>query len=150
MLPSIWYESTMMNSIINQSFFIAYEFEKDTKNLIDNYLFFRYPKNSDGFKINNNFIQSNYLLNPLCSNKSYDHTNAYKDDRIYFDKENWFINLDYHYRELVNTSEDLFTKISLAHLNVENDGNINKTFITFSQQYIKYNDRHYMINIIFF
>ena len=150
MLPSIWYESTMMNSIINQSFFIAYEFEKDTKNLIDNYLFFRYPKNSDGFKINNNFIQSNYLLNPLCSNKSYDHTNAYKDDRIYFDKENWFINPDYHYRELVNTSEDLFTKISLAHLNVENDGNINKTFITFSQQYIKYNDRHYMINIIFF
>ena len=150
MLPSIWYESTMMNSIINQSFFIAYEFEKDTKKLIDNYLFFRYPKNSDGFKINNNFIQSNYLLNPLCSNKSYDHTNAYKDYRIYFDKENWFINLDYHYRELVNTSEDLFTKISLAHLNVENDGNINKTFITFSQQYIKYNDRHYMINIIFF
>ena len=38
----------------------------------------------------------------------------------------------------------------MAHLNVESDGNINKTFISYSQQYIKHNNRNYIINLIFF
>ena len=150
MYPSIFYESVMINSIINQSFFIAYEFNRETKDLINNYLFFRYPKNSDGFKINNNFIPCNHLLNPLVDNKEHNHINSNNNDRVYFKYENWFINPDYVFRKFVNTNEDLFTKISLAHLNVENDGNINKTFVTYSQQFLKYNERYYMVNIIFF
>ena len=51
-----------MNSIINQSFFIAYEFENDT--IKNDTLFFRFPKNSDGFIVNDNFAPNNYLLNP--------------------------------------------------------------------------------------
>ena len=150
MIPSIWYESLMTNSIINQSFFMAYEFNPETRNLTDSYLFFRYPKNSDGFKINNNFIPSNHLLNPLINNSCHNHSNAFHSDRIYFKFENWFINPDYFFRHFLDTDEDLYTRISLAHLNVENDGNINKTFITYSQQMLKYNDRYYIVNIVFF
>ena len=72
MFPHIWYESFLMNSIINQSFFIAYEFEnksipygegvEETMRNVNNYIFFRFPKNSDGFTINNNFVPNNYLL----------------------------------------------------------------------------------------
>ena len=51
MFPHIWYESFQMNSIINQSFFLAYEF--DNNEIKNDVLFFRFPKNSDGFTINN-------------------------------------------------------------------------------------------------
>ena len=44
----------------------------------------------------------------------------------------------------------MVTNISFAHLNQENDGDINKTFITYSQQYIKYDNRNFIINIIFY
>ena len=149
MFPHIWYESFQMNSIINQSFFLAYEFENnEIKNDI---LFFRFPKNSDGFTINNNFVPNNYLLNPQVE-KSFDEQEFFKA-RInnYMQDKNWFSILDYFFRRTINISEtDLLTNISLAHLNVESDGNINKTFISYSQQYIKHNNRNYIINLIFF
>ena len=159
MFPHIWYESFLMNSIINQSFFIAYEFEnksipygegveetmRNVKN--NNRLFFRFPKNSDGFTINNNFVPNNYLLNPLVDNYRFSNDIFALN---YYPDSNWFVNIDYNFRYSINTKEDLLTNISLAHLNLESDGDINKTFITYSQQYIKYKERNYIINIIFF
>ena len=153
MFPHIWYESLMMNTIINQSFFVAYEFEPESRLLMSEdapHLFFRYPKNSDGFKINNNFIPNHHLLNPAIDIQSYGHYIMDDTDRNYYSFESWFINPDYTFRELLDVDQDLFSKISLAHMNVENDGNINKTFVTYSQQYLKYDNRHYIVNILFF
>ena len=151
MFPLIWYESLLMRSIINQSFFIAYEFveEEGSRYINDsaNSFFFRYPKNSDGFTIKNNFVPNNYLLNPLVSNEEFSYPEPTDN---YYEYENWFHVIDYNFRKSVNIEEDLFTNISLAHLNIENDGDINKTFISFSQQYIKHDDRYYIFNIIFF
>ena len=160
MFPHIWYESFLMNSIINQSFFIAYEFERNVskneeeeeieiKILSNDKLFFRFPKNSAGFTINNNFVPNNYLLNPLVEVGDYGRDHMNKENNFFYE-ENWFKILDYDFRKSINLDEDLLTNISLAHLNLESDGNINKTFITYSQQYIKHANRTYIINIIFF
>ena len=149
MFPYIWYETVLMNSIINQSFFIAYEYEKENKNILNDYLFFRYPKNSDGFKINDNFIPCNYILNPLVSKEDFEH-DYYCDTTDYYCYINWFKYQDYQFRKSINTEQDLYTKISLSHLNIEHEGGINKTFITYSQQYLKNDDKLYIINIIFY
>ena len=153
MFPHIWHASLHMNTIINQSFFIAYEFnesnEEEEERYIENkQLFFRFPKNSDGFTIKNNFVPNNYLLNPLISEGAFAHEELTMN---YYEFENWFNIIDYSFRNSVDIiGEDLFTNVSFAHLNVENDGDINKTFIIFSQQYIKHEKRYYIINIIFF
>ena len=149
MFPFIWYETVLMNSIINQSFFIAYEYEKENKNILNDYLFFHYPKNSDGFKINDNFIPCNYILNPLVSEENFEHA-YYCDTTDYYCYINWFKYQDYQFRKSINTKQKLYTKISLSHLNIEHEGGINKTFITYSQQYLKNENKLYIINIIFY
>ena len=53
--PHIWFESFQVKSIINQSFFIGYEFYSNRGFTYDP-IFFRFPKNNDGFTINNNFM----------------------------------------------------------------------------------------------
>ena len=145
MFPYIWYESLNVKTIINQSFFVTYEFDEQ-RNILDHYLFFRFPKNIEGFIINNNFIPNNYLINPLVNEAEFNRESYLS----FYTNENWYKSIDYDFRKAVNTKVDSSVKISLAHLNIENDGYINKTFITYSQQYIKYDDRKYIINIIFF
>ena len=150
MFPHIWYESFQMKSIINQSFFIAYEFLPN-KGFLGTEIFFRFPKNSDGFTINNNFVPNNYLLNPQVESSKDEY---YFDDfktYNYYQNLNWFVPIDNYFRSNLDTDNvALLTNISLAHLNVESDGNINKTFISYSQQYIKHKNKYYMIDIIFF
>ena len=167
MFPYIWCESLNMNTIINQSFFVSYEFDEENKLISNSHLFFRYPKNIEGFIINNNFIPNSYLINPIVSEEEPHHfcDNCYLyeeyddydyddcntcDDFDYYFYERWYNFIDYDFRKSVNKEEDSLVKISLFHLNVENDGHINKTLIINSQQYIKDNDRYYIINIIFF
>ena len=94
MFPSIWYESVLINSIINQSFFIAYEYDKGNKNILNDYLFFRYPKNSEGFKINDNFIPCNYILNPLVSEENFEHA-YFCNSTDFYCYINWFKYQDY-------------------------------------------------------
>ena len=147
--PYIWYQSISINSIINQSFFIAYELGGKNYSVDENYFFFRYPRNSEGFKINDNFIRSNNALNPQIFSSHISDLNIKENNNYNFD--NWYMMPDYKFRESINFEEDrYYYKLSLAHLNAENDGNINKTFITYSQQYIKCNERYFFINIIFF
>ena len=150
MFPHMWYESFQMKSIINQSFFLAYEFRYNYR--IRNWpIFFRFPKNSDGFTINNNFVPNNYILNPQVeTDLDLDFFYSYQVDN-FFEELNWFSLIDYDFRNKINIyDEDLATNINLAHLNVESDGSINKTFISYSQQYIKHQSRYFIINIIFF
>ena len=149
MFPHIWYESYQMNSIINQSFFIAYEFENDT--IKNDTLFFRFPKNSDGFIVNDNFAPNNYLLNPQVEEQinKREYIQSYANN--YFENKNWFSLIDYYFRIEININEiDFLANISLAHLNVQNDGKLNKIFISYSQEFFKHENRTYIINIIFF
>ena len=107
------------------------------------------PKNKDGFTVNNNFVPSNNLLNPQIEDYI-DNIMWETKYNFYLDK-NWFKLIDYDFRMSINVdNQDFFTNISLAHLNVEGDGIINKTFIIYSQEYFKYENRTYIINIIFF
>ena len=148
--PHIWFESFQVKSIINQSFFIGYEFYSNRGFAYDP-IFFRFPKNNDGFTINNNFVPNNYLLNPQVDSVLDEELFYYMKYNNYYQDLNWFSPIDYKFRSEININDvDLLTNISLAHLNVESDGSINKTFITYSQQYIKHENRYFIINIIFF
>ena len=157
MFPFIWYESLQIKPLINQSFFIAYEvgetisFDYITWQIItirgmaSEFLYFRYPKNS--VEINNNFAPNDYLLNPYVD--YYDtHNYEYRRDYYYI---NWFRAIDYDFRSLSNTTGyDFYTNISFAHINQESHCNINKTFVTCASQYIKQDNREYIIHIVFY
>ena len=146
MFPYLWYESYYTNSLINQSFFISYELDfEDCEWMFTDYpLYFRYPKNSEGL-IENNFIPSNFYLNPNVDPWYTGHNYMFHD--YYF--ENWFITTDYNFRCSINGETDLLDiKNMFAHINYENNININKAFITISHQYIKVEERGYVITII--
>ena len=147
MFPIIRYGDFSYNVVINQSFFIAYEFDKDNNNIKNNELFFMFPRKTSSFNNNTNFIINDYYINPQVSKSSFSHTTLI-DNSFY--KENWFMDQDYKFRELDNKTEEGFFQLSLAHLNNEYIGNINKSIIISSQQYIQSNNKHYIINIIFF
>ena len=147
MMPIITYGSFMTKVFINQSFFIAYEFDKGSRNIINNELFFMLPRSKDSFNQNDNFTPNNYLLNPLVNRTHFDHSPLINNS---YYEENWFMKQDTLFRESITTTKERYSQISLAHLNNEYNGNINKSLIISSQQYIQSNNKHYIINIIFF
>ena len=162
MFPYIWHEFFLMKTNIKQSFFIVYQFDDNYTIDDGNYLFFRFPKNTDGLTINDNFIPSNYLLNPqISASNEYNDSSELSNDGSYY-YGNWFMNRDYKFRKFVKKREfarkgnkelqehNEYTRLSLAHLNYENNGDINKTFIEYSQQYLINNDENYVISIVFF
>ena len=150
MFPYIWYESLYTNSFINQSFFLAYEIYFYCDLMGSDLLFFRYPKINEGFA-NDNFIYGNHLLNPSVEYLYFGHLGKRHD---YYFSDNWFSSLDYVFKCLINfDDEDFLVKNTFAHMNYENDGNINKTFIKSSHEYLKigggmYGDRYFVISII--
>ena len=147
MFPIITYGALQMNVYLNRTFFIAYEFDKNNRNVKNNELFFMLPRETNTFNENDNFTPTNYLLNPLINSTHFDHTELIQNS---YYNENWFMKQDNIFRESINDSQSGYFEISLAHLNYEYNGNINKSLIISSQQYINSNDRHYIINIIFF
>ena len=149
MFPIIAYGAFKMNIIINQSFFIGYEFDKNNNREIkNNELFFKFPRSTNNnFYENDNFIPNDVLLNPLINNTHFKHTELVNNS---YYKENWFMKQDNIFRESIDDSQNGYSEISLANLNKEYNGKINKSIIISSQQYIKSNNRHYIINIIFF
>jgi hypothetical protein len=111
MFPYIWQESFFKNLIINQSFFMAYEFEdgiyrdyySDTEEEIriitkDNPLYFRFPNNKYGAKMDNNFVPNSYFLNPFIENSKFEHHLITEN---YYREENWFKMLDYDFRNSI-------------------------------------------------
>ena len=162
MFPHIWYANVLKNTLINQSFFLAYEFEelgifdwwiyedKIINAIFNEFLFFRIPKISEEFNITNNFVPNNLRLNPYVEYEEY--TNYYPVDN-FIPEENLFKSVDYTFRSSINIADNEcnhFTNISFGHLNQESDGEINKTFISYGQQYIKYDNRYFIIHIVFY
>ena len=158
--PHIWYGSLMSNTFINQSFFVAYEemdaysYDPQTweiftiKGIVGDFLFFRYPKQIKTLAMTNNFTPNHYLLNPFPEYYNVEKEKYLNDNYYYI---NWFKFVDYDFRSSINNSKyNLVTNISFAHLNQESEGDINKTFISYAQQYIREDNREYIFNIIFF
>ena len=150
----------MSNTFINQSFFVAYEemdyysYDPQTweiftiKGIVGDFLFFRYPKQIKTLAMTNNFTPNHYLLNPFPEYFNVE-KEIYLNDNYYY--INWFKFVDYDFRSSINNSKyNLVTNISFAHLNQESEGDINKTFISYAQQYIREDNREYIFNIIFF
>ena len=146
MFPIIAYGAFKMNIFFTAGFFIAYEFDKNRK-ISNNELFFQLPKELDNFNGNDNFVPSNNLINPLVSKEPFKHTELISDSYYY---ENWFMEQDSKFRQKIDLNLEGYSEISLSHLNYENEGNINKSFVISSQQNINRNNRHYIFNIIFF
>ena len=146
MIPLMGNGAFYMNVVINKTFFVAYEFDENRK-VKNKELFFSIPRNKASFNENDNFTPSNYLLNPLINGGHYD--NYKKVNNSYYN-DNWFMKQDNLFREKVNLTEKGYIETSLAHLNNENDGNINKSVIITSQQYINRNEKYYIINIVLF
>ena len=146
MFPIISYGAFKMKIYFTTGFFIAYEFDENRK-IFNNELFFRFPKELDNFNGNDSFVPSNNLINPLVSKEPFSHTELISDS---YYNENWFMEQDSEFRKKVNLSQDGYSEISLSHLNNENEGNINKSFVISSQQNINRKNRHFIINIILF
>ena len=152
MVPIILHGSFMINVFINQTFFVAYEFDEN-RNILNNELFFNFPRNKDSFNENDNFTPNNYLTNPIVNQSHFEHIELINNS---YYAENFFMKLDNDFRKSVDLSKNETSKLSFAHLNIENNGNINKSLIILMQQNININteentnDRHYMINIIFY
>ena len=149
MIPILLHSSYMMNAFINESYFISYEFDPNSRNIINNEIFFTFPRNKDTFNQNDNFTPNNHLLNPLINTSHFEHTDLISNS---FYSENWFMKQDNHFREKLEISKNGYSNVSLAHLNVEFNGNINKSLILTTQQYVKSKNtnRYFIINIIFF
>ena len=146
MIPIILHGSILMNLSINKTFLIVYEFD-DNKQILNNELFFTFPRNTDSFNENDNFTPNNYLINPLVYKSHFEHSPIINNS---YYSENWFMKQDNSFREELDLSLKGYSEFSLAHLNSEYDGNINKSIIMSSQQNINVDDKHYMINIIFY
>ena len=139
--------------IINQTFFIAYEFEENRK-IKQKELFFTIPRKGDAYNEHDNFTPSNYLLNPLIAPEELilesEEVLTSTSNKQFFYKENWFMMQDKKFRERLHLEKERNSIVSLAHLNYEYNGNINKSLIISSQQYIRSKNKYYMVNIIFF
>ena len=95
MIPIITHGSYLMNAFINESFYIAYEFNPTDRTIIDENLFFMLPRNNETFNQNDNFTPNNILLNPLINITHFEHTEL-KSNSYY--NENWFMKQDNHFR----------------------------------------------------
>ena len=144
MFPSITFESYSRDIYINRSYLIAYEFNKDSKIINQNYLNFGFPR-FENQADSNNFIIDNSFIWPKISDEEFIHGEKYNNS---FYKENWFIKQDYDFR--VNATVENNLKFSIAHLNYNYYGNLNKTNIICIQNYESSNGRNFIINLIFF
>ena len=150
LLPSTTLEQIKQNKYLNQSFLIIYEYKNNLDKIEDeNYFYFAYPKSNSIYINGNNFHPGNIKTNPqiFMSNKVNFNLTS-KNERNFFDEENWFSKQDFLFRN--NSNNINKSIISFEHLNYNHFGNINKTFITTLQSYIENNNKTYIINLINF
>ena len=147
MIPIIEGKAFERNDI-NRTFLVAYEFDEN-KTIINKELFFKFPRNKYSFIENStNFNPYEDILNPMVNDSNID--NNIKSTNDSYSSDNWFTKQDLDFRELVNFTQEGYSKTSFAHLNHEYNGYIYKSRIISSQQYINRNNSYYIINIIFF
>ena len=111
-LPIMTYEAFLKKTYINQTFFIAYEFDNKTKNIIGDEFYFAFPRLKSEMFSSSNFFPTNALISPKISK------NETKNDEEYFlkngyYKENWFTYQDYSFRAQAN--EVNYTKLSFSN-----------------------------------
>ena len=149
-LPLLTYEAVTKNTFINDTYLIAYEFDPDTKEIKDDYLYFAFPgKSNELSKAFNYFYPTNSFISPQVSKTKMEHGEKYNDS---FYKENWFIQQDYNFR--ISADDDNQCDIVFTNLNYNHYGKLNKSNIVSLQSYYHVNDdvdeKSYIINIIYY
>ena len=144
MFPIINYGVYFSGVFIDQTFLIAYEFDYN-RNIINEELYFSFPKADFEESKGLNFNISHGYINPMI-NKSH-HENSELINNSYY-KENYFKKQDWDFRNNVNLNEESFFDISFSHLNYELNGNITKSLLLTLQLNVNRNDKHFMINLI--
>ena len=144
MLPTISFESYSRDLYINQSYLIAYEYDNNTYKINPEYLNFAFPR-FDNQVYSSNFIIDNSYVWPKISDEEVTHGEKYNNS---FYKENWFIKQDYDFR--VSANEENNIKLSIANLNFNYFGKMNKSYVLCFQNYESSNGKNFIINLIFF
>ena len=145
MLPLLTYDAFLKKTYINETFLIAYEYDKNNKNILGEELYFAFPKLKTIFERANHFIPTNNFLSPkVVRNKQ----NIEEKINNSFYTENWFIKQDYEFRESANHSNNCL--LSFYNFNYNYLGQLNKSNIISLQNYININEKSYIINIIYF
>jgi len=145
--PTISFELYNRELYINQSFLIMYEFDNNTYNINNDYLYFSFPRFIyEGSEQISNFFPFNSHISPTISKKN-NVTHGKKENDTFYN-ENWFIKQDYDFRVL--SSKENSNKISIIHLNHNYFGQLNKSNIISIQNYETFNNKHYIINYVVF
>ena len=145
MLPTISFEEYNREIYLNQSFFIVYELDKETKKIKNDYFYFSFPRMDNDALKTSNFIVDNTFIWPQISYEKVIHGEKIEDS---FYRENWFVKQDYDFR--VNSNVRYNMKFTAFHLNYNYYGKLNKTNIFSLQNLEIFNDKYYIINLIFF
>jgi len=146
-LPIMTYEAFFKNTYINQTFFIAYEFDNKTKNIIGDEFYFEFPRLKSEMLESSNFYPSNGLISPKISKNETKNDEEFFLNNDYY-KENWFTYQDYSFREQVN--EVNFTKLSFSNLNYNYYGKLNQSNIVTVQDFIEVDGKFYIFNLIYY
>ena len=147
MLPILNYASYFTGIDIEHTYLVAYEFDKETKDVIGDELYFSFPVTGGNFNEELNFIPNNGFLNPIISKTKFEHSELINNS---YYKENFFLHQDWDFRNISILEEDANSLITLAHLNKENNGNITKSLMINLQLNINRNNKHFIINIVFY
>ena len=144
MFPLLAYEAFTKNTYINETYLIAYEIDED-KNILGEEFYFTFPKLKTELSKTNNFMPTNSIISPKISKNQ---TNFGKKTNDSYFTENWFLKQDYEFR--MNSNENYDSKISFFNLNFNYFGKLNRTNIITLQNYLKSNNKHFIVNIIYF
>ena len=146
-LPILNYAIYYTGIDIEHSYLIAYEFDKETKNVNGEELFFSFPTTKGNFNEDLNFVPNNEYLNPLINREKPDIQKLINNS---YYNENYFTKQDWDFRNYSILDREAFSIVSLSHLNKENNGNITKSLIISLQLNLNRNDKHFVVNIIFY
>ena len=142
--PLVSYEAYLCKTYINQTFLIAYKLDDNSPNIEGEELYFNLPRREDDYY--NNFYPYNNLISPKASNVTPEESKLINDS-FYF--QNWFVNKDYVFRLMANENFDMI--MNFLHLNINNEGTLNKTTIVSLQSYFKnLEGKRIIIDVVFF
>jgi len=146
-LPIMTYEAFLKKTYINQTFFIMYEFDNKTKNVIGDEFYFAFPRLKSEIFATSNFIPTNALISPKISKNGTKNDEEFYLNNGYY-KENWFTYQDYSFREKAN--EVNYSKLSFSNFNYNYYGKLNQSNIVTNQDLIKINGKFYIFNLIYY
>ena len=143
--PIINFKFFFSGITIDNTYLIAYEFD-DKRNIINEELFFSYPKISHPFNPTHNFFPSHGYLSPIVSKNNYANSKIIND--TYY-LENILRKHDFNFRNLVDLNGEGMGQIYFGHMNYEANGNITKDLLATMQLNINRENRHFMVSILF-